>query len=191
MQSHDKTETAMSTTLAGAWQRCREFHGHSCPGLAIGVRACEAAGQRLGLSFATDEEVVCVSENDACGVDAVQVLTGCTVGKGNLLWRDRGKMAFTFFCRTSGGAIRLVFKKPLSAADMDRQALQSHILTAPLAELFDFKEPSYEAPSRARLLAAVVCRQCGESCTEQSARFQDGQTVCLDCLVDYERGWPK
>lgn len=191
MQNHDKTQTAMSPALAGSWQRCQEFHGHSCPGLAIGVRACEAAGQRLGLSFATDEEVVCVTENDACGVDAVQVLTGCTAGKGNLLWRDRGKMAFSFFCRQSGRAIRLVFKEPLSAGDIDRQALQRHILTAPLAELFDFKEPSYEVPDRARLLAAVVCRQCGESCTEQAARLQDGRTVCLDCFVAYERGWPR
>mgnify|MGYP000912035627 CR=1 FL=1 len=25
------------------WKKCVEFHGHECPGLAIGFRACEAA----------------------------------------------------------------------------------------------------------------------------------------------------
>ena len=48
---------------------------HECPGLAIGVKACEAAKEKLGLDFSPDEQVVCVTENDACGVDAVQVLT--------------------------------------------------------------------------------------------------------------------
>ena len=33
------------------WQRRLEFHGHSCPGLAIGFRACEAARERLKLTF--------------------------------------------------------------------------------------------------------------------------------------------
>ncbi len=37
-----------------------------------------------------------------CGVDAIQVLTGCTYGKGNLIHRDLGKMAFSFYRRTDG-----------------------------------------------------------------------------------------
>ena len=47
----------------------------------------------------TQEEVVCITENDACGVDAVQVITGCTMGKGNLIYRGTGKMVFSFFNR--------------------------------------------------------------------------------------------
>ena len=72
------------------WEKCVAFHGHSCPGLAIGFRAAELAMDYLGLNDpAVDEEVVCVTENDACGVDAVQVLTGCTLGKGCLLYTSR------------------------------------------------------------------------------------------------------
>ena len=59
---------------------------------------------------AADEELVCVTENDACGVDAVQVITGCTMGKGNLLYRGTGKMAFSFYCRNSGASVRLCLK---------------------------------------------------------------------------------
>ena len=58
------------------WDKCVAFHGHSCPGLAIGFRAATLALELLGLEEgAKDEELVCVTENDACGVDAVQVVT--------------------------------------------------------------------------------------------------------------------
>ncbi|MDX9841570.1 MAG: formylmethanofuran dehydrogenase subunit E family protein, partial [Desulfobulbus sp.] len=70
------------------------FHGHSCPGLAIGMRAAEIAQQEM--AGAGPAGLVCVSETDMCGVDAIQFLTGCTYGKGNLLHRDYGKMAFSF-----------------------------------------------------------------------------------------------
>uniref|UniRef100_UPI0040560DE8 FmdE family protein n=1 Tax=Candidatus Electronema sp. TaxID=2698783 RepID=UPI0040560DE8 len=75
------------------WEQCIAFHGHECPGLAMGYRAAKAAQSKLGVKFSPDEEVVCVTENDACGLDAVQYLTGCTLGKGNLIYRDRGKQA--------------------------------------------------------------------------------------------------
>ena len=56
------------------WQKAVGFHGHMCPGLAIGFKACEGAIEELGLDAsklpAIDEELVCVTENDACGVAA-------------------------------------------------------------------------------------------------------------------------
>ena len=67
------------------WQKCQEFHGHGCPGLASGCRAAVEASRILGfpLETARDEEIVCVTENDGCGVDAIQALLGCTLGKEN------------------------------------------------------------------------------------------------------------
>lgn len=56
----------------------------------------------LELDFSRDEDVVCISENDACGVDAIQVLLGCSAGKGNLLFHLRGKQAFSFYNRKTG-----------------------------------------------------------------------------------------
>ena len=85
------------------------FHGHICPGMLIGFKAVEGAIDQLGLSDealpAVDEEIVAVVENDACGVDAVQVLLGCTYGKSNLIARIRGKMAFSFFSRNTGKSV--------------------------------------------------------------------------------------
>ena len=109
------------------WNRCVAFHGHECPGLAIGYRAGELALEQLGVKAAFDEELVCISENDACGVDGVQVVTGCTVGKGNLLFHNTGKMAFTFYSRATGKGVRLVLK-PLP--DLDREA-RRHLSSPP------------------------------------------------------------
>ena len=92
---------------AGLWNKAVAFHGHECPGLAIGFKACEAARSRLGLGASPDEEIVCVTENDACGVDAVQALLSCTFGKGNLIYRGTGKQAFSFFERSSGRKPRI------------------------------------------------------------------------------------
>ena len=57
------------------------FHGHECPGLAIGYRMATAAMETLDSFRAEDEELVAIVENDACGVDALQCVTGCTFGK--------------------------------------------------------------------------------------------------------------
>ena len=63
------------------WDRAVDFHGHACPGLTIGYRAALYAAELLELDFSEDEDVVCVSENDACGVDAIQAVLGCSIGK--------------------------------------------------------------------------------------------------------------
>lgn len=169
------------------WERCVEFHGHECPGLAMGVKACEAAMEKLGLKFSEDEEVVCVTENDACGVDAVQVLTGCTFGKGNLIYRGTGKMAFSFFNRSNGESLRMIVK-PVNR-EMDRKQLQEFILDSPIDEIFDFSNPKFEMPQKARLFTTVICEKCGEGAPEHKMRMNDGKKVCLDCFKDYSRGW--
>jgi formylmethanofuran dehydrogenase subunit E len=141
------------------WNRAVKFHGHECPGLAIGVRASEIAMELLGVGVSKDEELVCVTENDACGVDGVQVLTGCSMGKGNLIYRGTGKMAFSFFERKSGRKVRL-FLKPL-AGEMSRPERQAFILSAPAEEVFTIacrsmtrpRRPGFLRPWRARCAA--------------------------------------
>lgn len=92
------------------------FHGHSCPGLAIGIRAAELALSRL--NNPTNTQIVAVVETDMCGVDAIQFLTGATLGKGNLIHRDYGKMAFSFFHRDTGAGFRAVLD-PEARGGMD------------------------------------------------------------------------
>jgi len=96
-----------------------KFHGHVCPGLTIGYMAAKAGMEELCLNRDIDEELVTIVENDACGVDAVQVITGCTLGKGNLVYKDYGKQAFTFISRDKGKAVRVVLKPNFSIDEID------------------------------------------------------------------------
>ncbi len=84
------------------WEKAVDFHGHTCGGLALGVRAAMEAQKRFGRERCGDEEIVCITENDACGVDGIQSVLGCTLGKGNLIYYGTGKFAFSFFDRSTG-----------------------------------------------------------------------------------------
>lgn len=167
------------------WEKVVEFHGHECPGLAIGFKACEAAVEKMGITFSQDEEIVCVTENDACGVDAVQVITGCTFGKGNLIYKNIGKMAFSFFNRKTDESIRIVIKQ--FNKDMNKKERQEYLLNSSVEEIFDFKKPTYKLPERARIFTTVVCEDCKEGAPEHKIRLQEGKRVCLDCFKDYSR----
>lgn len=169
------------------WEKCIEFHGHECPGLAIGYRACEIAAQNMKLRFSKDEELVCITENDACGVDAVQVITGCTMGKGNLIYRGTGKMAFSFFSRKDNSSIRLVLKQ--SDRKMTREEREDYILNAPSNEVFDIKKPDFSLPEEARIFETIICENCGEGSPEHKIRISGGKKLCLDCYKEYSRGW--
>jgi formylmethanofuran dehydrogenase subunit E len=168
------------------WEKAVSFHGHECPGLAIGVRAAVVAMDRLKTGASEDEELVCVTENDACGVDGVQALTGCTFGKGNLIYRGTGKQAFSFFDRRSGKKLRLMLKS--FTGEMSRAARMEFILNAPIDEVFSVGEPSFELPEPARHFSTITCQLCGEGAPEHKIRLQDGKTVCLDCFKAYDRG---
>ena len=82
--------------------KCIKFHGHMCPGLAIGFRAARTLMERLGVRRAPDEELLAIVETDACGADAIQVMTGCTFGKGNFIFKNYGKHAFSLMDRRKG-----------------------------------------------------------------------------------------
>jgi Formylmethanofuran dehydrogenase subunit E len=166
------------------WNRAKAFHGHECPGLAIGVKVCEAVTEKLGVSPAFDEEIVCITENDACGVDAIQVLMGCTLGKGNLIYKSNGKQAFTFIKRETGEAMRFYLKAKNNG--MEPSEYQEYLLNAPIDEIFDCREVQIKLPERARIFSAVVCENCGEAAAEHKIRLQAGKKVCLDCFQDYK-----
>ena len=171
------------------WEECVTFHGHECPGLAMGYRASEIAEEFFGrkLSPKSDEMIVCVTENDACGVDAIQVMTGCTIGKGNLIFRPTGKMAFSFFGRDDEKALRVILK-PATFTE-DREEKMRWILESPVEEVFEVGTPDFTVPEKARIFRNEVCEVCGEAAPEHKMHIQEGKVVCPDCFKDYSRGW--
>ncbi|HHY95244.1 MAG TPA: formylmethanofuran dehydrogenase, partial [Firmicutes bacterium] len=105
------------------WEKAVAFHGHACPGLATGLRAALIGMRELGVARAGDEELVAIVETDSCSIDAVQVLTGCTVGKGNLILRDLGKHVFTFARRSDGRGVRVAVRYRRREEDPGERAL--------------------------------------------------------------------
>ena len=186
------------------------FHGHWCPGLAIGIRAAQWALEEMGK--ASDEEIVAVVETDMCGVDAIQFLTGCTFGKGNLIHKDFGKNAFSFYRRRDNKSARLVarpevygedglklrgfFRKMqeggLSEAEEKacqeiRERISKRIMESDLDQIFEIKPPTEPVPKKARILNSLICASCGESVMEtRTRRFQE-QVLCLPCFEAAER----
>ncbi len=167
------------------WKKCAAFHGHECGGLTIGYKAALYAIELLELTFSPDEQVVCVSENDACGIDAIQVILSCTVGKGNLLFHMTGKSAYSFYDRSSGKSVRLVLKP--RPANMSREESFAHYQAMEPKDMFDVKQTVIVLPEKARLFQSYVCDCCKESAGANWIRLAGDKKLCLDCYEAYDR----
>lgn len=186
------------------------FHGHSCPGLAIGIRAAEYALREFETIQLAD--LVCVTETDMCGVDGIQFLTKCTFGKGNLIHLDYGKAAFSFFDRNSGKAFRLLLRPEargdagergsvlMSKKDrggitdveeqeltLSRTELMRRLMELPLEQLFDFEPLEKIPPRRPRILESIACDNCREDTMESRTRRFAGETLCIPCYEKVEQ----
>lgn len=147
-----------------------------------------------------------------CGVDAIQFLLGCTFGKGNLMHKDYGKMAFSFYHRPLGEGFRAVLRPEIrkgidrelgelmtamangTASDADkvragelRQQMQDRVMQAPLEQVFTLTELERPAPRPARILSSLTCEACGEQTMESRTRRLGGQTLCIPCFEEVEQ----
>ena len=167
------------------WKDCAAFHGHECGGLTIGYKASLYAIDLLKLEFSQDEQVVCIAENDACGIDAIQVMLGCSLGKGNLLFHMRGKSAYSFYNRKTGKSVRLVLKpKP---EGMTREESFAYYQSCEPKDMFDVKDATIQLPQKARLFDSYVCDCCAEVTGANWIRIAGGKKLCLDCYESYNR----
>jgi len=161
-----------------------EFHGHSCPGLTIGIRAAELAMEKL--SIHNVKNAVCVAETDMCGVDAIQFLTGCSFGKGNLIHKDYGKSAFTFYDRDAKKGFRAVFND-FARDEKDRDNRIKKILKAELKDLFTTQAVDVPPVRPARILKSIQCDCCHEMTMESRIRLFDGKNMCIPCFQEVEQ----
>jgi formylmethanofuran dehydrogenase subunit E len=187
------------------FNKCVEFHGHICPGLAIGFQAARILMERLGVRRAPDEELVMIVETDACGADAIQVMTGCTFGKGNFIFRNHGKNAFSLVDRKRRRGMRVCLRPDIFKADPDffslsekvqndeaspvqlerfRQLQQERtkkILDADSESLFKIEEISPDIPHKARIIESGICDFCGEPTKMDLLRQMNGKKSCIPC----------
>ena len=176
------------------WEKSAEFHGHVCPGLTIGYRAALYAIDLLELKLggggnagclSKDEEVVCISENDACGCDAIQVIMGCSIGKGNLLFHMTGKQAFSFYNRKTGKSVRVVLNKPIE--EMTREQTFDYYHACKQEDMFTVKKTTIDLPEHARIFESYKCECCGETAGANWIRLSGGKKLCVDCYTKYDR----
>ena len=184
-------------------ERASRFHGHICPGLAIGVAASmEFLGNE---ERSDDEEIVAIVENDACGVDAIQTLLGCTFGKGNLVFKDHGKSVYTFFKRDTGKGQRFSVRDILfNDMDDETRNLISRVRSGDASpderisfqrlwvekagevmmkrkELFDITDVKEDVPEKARIFESFTCPSCGEKAGSHRAAEVEGKQYCIPC----------
>lgn len=161
------------------WQDAVNFHGHQCGGLALGVRAALEARKRFRIIKADDKGIMCVTENLSCGVDGVQAVLGCTLGKGNLKIHDAGKFAFDFFNKNTGEYFRLLARE--RKADMHGTEYIDFVLNAPLEDVFYCSEPRISIPERNPRSISVRCSICGEEILEIKGTGSGQGYICIDC----------
>ena len=188
--------------------KCVEFHGHMCPGLAIGFQAARTLMERLGVRRAPDEELLAIVETDACGADAIQVVTGCTFGKGNLIFKNYGKHAFSLVDRKRGKAMRVCLRPDAFKADPEHLSLfervqkdeasprelaqfrklqqqrTQKILDADTESIFKIEEVSTNIPPKAIIMESEPCDFCGEPTKKDLLRKIDGKKACIPCAQE-------
>jgi formylmethanofuran dehydrogenase subunit E len=182
------------------------FHGHVCPGIAYGYRVSLVVLRKLG-ERAHDEELIAIVENDSCAVDAIQVMTGCTFGKGNLIFKDYGKQVYTFIKRSSNEGVRIAVKNFTFGETHEQKQVWkrfmkgerseevqglinefkaskiNRIVDADEEELFKIENVQTEPPHKAKIYPSLICSLCGEKMMEARARIKEGNTVCIPCFL--------
>ncbi len=179
-----------------------QFHGHVCPGLSIGYRVALLASNHFK-DRSKDEELVTIAENRSCAIDAIQVINGCTCGKGNLAFKDYGKHVYTYFKRGDKKAIRISLKPDVLSQDEKHVALfekirmdtaspeetkefralhkaKSQMILKMLEEnLFWVSEVEIKPPEKAIIYPTLICNKCGEGFMEPMGRLRNGKVVCI------------
>ncbi len=188
----------------------QKFHGHKCPAMPNGLRVAEAAMNKLGVERTGDSALYAIlelGENHCatCFADGVQVITGCTFGKGNIEKTHKGKWGLTLIDKKTNRAVRAVpkaeamlqtkktefFKKyreigvpPTQVPDDVVQPLVEKVMNAPaemiltISDVFDYK---WQQPAHS--FNSMACEQCGEMVVAEYTVVKDGKRICKDCAV--------
>ena len=171
------------------------IHGHLCAGQVIGVRMAMAALERIGIGDpkgADRKKLYVLVEIDRCATDAIQSVTGCSLGKRSLRWLDFGVMAATFVNLDTGRAVRAVAREEARAlsegycpdiVDKYQRQLEAYKVM-PLEDLFVFQEvrvdiPAFDLPGRP--IRRVQCARCGDWVQDCRERERDGLILCRSC----------
>jgi formylmethanofuran dehydrogenase subunit E len=169
------------------------FHGHLCPGQVLGVRMAQAGCREVGVDDprAAGKSLVIFVEIDRCATDAIQALTGASLGKRTLKYLDYGKTAATFVNVVSGRAVRVAAREDarehavrLVPAEPDRRrAMLAAYRVMSEDSLFTLAPvvitPGWVDRPRVR----VLCEECGEGVNYEREVQVGARTLCRACAA--------
>lgn len=172
-----------------------KVHGHLCPGQVLGVRMSMLGLQMIGIGDPKGRDrkkIIVFVEMDRCATDAVQSVTGCSLGRRTMKFLDYGKMAATYLNLETGKAIRVVAREDSRERAekycpqiSDRYAAQTEAYKVMSdADLFDCAEVSVEIRPEdmpGRPLRRVPCDLCGEFVQDMREIRNNGKTLCRPC----------
>jgi len=173
------------------------IHGHICAGQVIGVRLAMIGLREIEIDDprgSQRKDFYVLVEIDRCATDAIQSVTGCTLGKRSLKWLDYGIMAATFVNLKTGKAVRVTAREESrelakkycpQIGDRYQQQLEAYRVMAE-DELFRLQLVQVTIPPEdlpGKPLRRVQCRSCGDWVQDCREIEQDGQTLCRPCAT--------
>lgn len=171
------------------------IHGHICAGQVIGVRMSMIGLREINITDPKGSErkkFYVLVEIDRCATDAIQSVTGCTLGKRSLKWLDYGIMAATFVNLETGKAVRItareesreLAKKYVPEVEGKyKQQLEAYRVM-PEEELFKIENVEITIPPEdmpGRPLKRVQCQGCGDWVQDCREQEKDGKILCKSC----------
>lgn len=171
------------------------IHGHLCAGQVIGVRMSMLGLREIGVidpKGADRKSLIVFVEMDRCATDAVQSVTGCSLGKRSMKFMDYGKMAATFVNTETGKAVRVIAKEESRQKAKEYFPKVENKYTAQLEaykvmsdeELFDIMEVAVKLRPEdipGRPMRRVQCDCCGEHVLDMREICRDGKALCRPC----------
>ena len=172
-----------------------ELHGHLCPGQVLGVKMCMLGLREIGITdpWARDRKSLIVFvEMDRCATDAVQSVTGCSLGRRTMKFMDFGKMAATFLNLRTGRAIRVIAKEEARQKAKEYFPEIESKYTAQLEaykimseeDLFDVMDVQVTIPPEdmpGRPVQRIRCDSCGEYVQDMREVYREGKVLCRPC----------
>lgn len=174
---------------------CKERHGHLCAGQVLGARLSLLGLELIGIrdpQGADRKKFLVYVEIDRCATDAIQTVTGASLGKRTMKYLDYGIMAATFLNLETGKAFRvLALESAKERAKQYYPEIESPALRElmaykimPLKELFEVKEVKVklketDLPGKPR--EKVICEQCGIVVRDGRHVEIEGRRLCKIC----------
>jgi formylmethanofuran dehydrogenase subunit E len=172
-----------------------KIHGHLCAGQVLGVRMSMLGLRSIGITDPKGRDrrsLIVYVEMDRCATDAVQSVTGCSLGHRTMKFLDYGKMAATFVNLATRKAVRIIAleesrdkAKNLFPEMTNKYAAQLEAYKVmPDEELFAVQDVQVALKPEdmpGKPLRRVVCDECGEHVQDMREVQRDGKVLCAAC----------